>query len=71
MLSNDLYEEKLNLFKENEKPEVVLLIADDTERIKIVVAWANSAIRRRKRLSRLRSLDVRLRIRGQQHGHSL
>ncbi len=53
-MSNDLYEEKLNWFKQNEKPEVVLLIADDTERIKIVVAWTNTATRRKKKLTRLR-----------------
>jgi hypothetical protein len=43
-LSEDLYAEKLAHFKENEKPEVVLLIADDLDLIKIVVAWTNTPV---------------------------
>ena len=36
-----LYSEKLAWFKQNEKPEVVLVIADNVELIKIAVAWTN------------------------------
>jgi hypothetical protein len=38
---SDLFIEKLAWFKQNEKPEAVLLIADEPERIKIVIAWTN------------------------------
>ena len=37
----DLFMEKLNWFKLNEKPEVVLLIANSPELVKFVVAWTN------------------------------
>lgn len=37
----DLFIEKLNLFKRNEKPEAVLMISDNPEFIKIIVAWSN------------------------------
>jgi len=54
LLSEDLYAEKLAHFKENEKPEVVLLIADDLDLIKIVVAWTNTTVTRAEKLSPLR-----------------
>lgn len=38
-MTEDLYIEKLNWFKQNERPEVVLLLADNPDLIKIVVAW--------------------------------
>jgi len=53
-LSNDLYDEKLKHFKENEKPEVVLLIGDDPVLTKIVLAWTNTAVRRAGKLTPLR-----------------
>jgi hypothetical protein len=37
----NLYPEKLAWFKQNEKPEVVLLLADEPERFKLVIAWTN------------------------------
>jgi hypothetical protein len=33
------YDEKLVWFKEHERPEAVLVVADDTELTRIVVAW--------------------------------
>ena len=33
-MSNDLYNEKLNWFKRNEKPEAVLLVADNPDLVK-------------------------------------
>ena len=39
--NDNLYFEKLTWFKQNEKPEVVLLIANDPERVKFVIAWTN------------------------------
>jgi len=37
-MDEDLYVEKLDWFKQNERPEVVFLLADNPERIKIAVA---------------------------------
>jgi hypothetical protein len=37
----DLYSDKLNWFKQNERPEVVLLLADNPDLVKIVVAWTS------------------------------
>jgi hypothetical protein len=34
-----MFAEKLAYFKQNEKPEVVLLVADNPEFIKIIVTW--------------------------------
>jgi len=41
-----LFTETLAHFKRNEKPEVVLLIADNPELIRITVAWTNTAVTR-------------------------
>jgi len=49
----DVYTEKLAWFKQNEKPEAVLLIADNPELIKIVVAWTSLDVRRVDKLTRL------------------
>ena len=38
-MSEDIFTEKLAYFKQNEKPEVVLLVADNPEFIKIIVTW--------------------------------
>ena len=53
-MSEDSYAEKLAHFKDNEKPEVVLLIADDLDLIKIVVAWTNTTVTRAEKLGHLR-----------------
>lgn len=53
-MSGDLYAEKLAHFKQNEKPEVVLLIGDDLDLIKIIVAWTNTTVLRTKNLRPLR-----------------
>ena len=42
---NDLFTERLRRFKENENPEVVLLVADDPEFTKIVVGWTSLDVR--------------------------
>ena len=47
----DLHTEKLNWFKQNERPEVVLLLADNPDLIKIVVAWTNLDINRDGKLT--------------------
>ncbi|HOY64056.1 MAG: hypothetical protein BWY28_02285 [bacterium ADurb.Bin236] len=43
-MTEELYYEKLNWFKENEKPEVVLFITDNEPRTRIVIAWQNTKI---------------------------
>ncbi len=53
-MSEDLYVEKLAHFKENEKPEAVLLIADEPNLVKIVVSWTNTRVRCAQKLSCLR-----------------
>lgn len=50
-MNGDLYAEKLALFKLNERPEVVLLVACNPERIRIVIAWSNLDVRRSETLT--------------------
>lgn len=40
-MNKDLFAEKLDYFKKNERPEAVLQVANHPERIKIVIAWTN------------------------------
>jgi hypothetical protein len=40
-MNKDLYPEKLAWFKQNEKPEAVLVVADNPDLVKIVIAWTN------------------------------
>ena len=54
-MTKDLYAEKLACFKQNEKPEVVLLVADNLERIKLVIAWTTMHVKQTKKLSELGS----------------
>ena len=53
-MNEDLYAQKLAWFKQNERPEAVLLVADNPERIKIVVAWTNLEVKRADRLTEFR-----------------
>lgn len=53
-MSDALYTQKLGYFKENERPEAVLLIGDDLDLIKIVVAWTNTTVTRAEKLTPLR-----------------
>lgn len=48
-----LYTEKLNWFKQNEKPEAVLVIADSPELIKIIIAWTNLEVRHAAEMTEL------------------
>lgn len=50
-MGNDLFTEELRRFKQNENPEGVLLIADDSELTKIVVAWTSLDVQPVKKLS--------------------
>jgi hypothetical protein len=45
LMFESVFTEKLNWFKQNEKPEAVLVIADNPELIKIVIAWSNIEVR--------------------------
>ena len=45
-MSGDAFVEKLEWFKQNEKPEVVLLVADSPGLVKIIIAWTNTTVRR-------------------------
>jgi hypothetical protein len=40
-MDKDLYTEKITWFKQNEKPEAVLVVADNPDLIKIAIAWTN------------------------------
>lgn len=52
-MSEDIFTEKIEFFKQNEKPEVVLLIADSPELIKIIVTWAILDVRRAEKFTGL------------------
>ena len=45
-----VYREKLAEAKAGEKPEVVLLIADDLDLTKIVVAWTHTPVRQKEEI---------------------
>lgn len=49
----DPYAEHLLRFKENEKPEAVLMVADSPLLVKIVVAWTGMPVGRMRRLSQV------------------
>jgi hypothetical protein len=50
-MSEIMFAEKLAYFKQNEKPEVVLLVADNPELIKIIIAWTNISMERINKLT--------------------
>jgi hypothetical protein len=52
-MSENLFVEKLAWFKQNEKPEAVLVIADNHELIKIIVAWSNLEVKPADNLTNL------------------
>jgi hypothetical protein len=54
MKNNGLYYEKLNWFKEHEKPEVLLTVADNSKAIKAIIAWTNTNTRPANRIGILR-----------------
>ncbi len=45
MMSENLFTEKLAWFKQNEKPEAVLMIANNPELIRIIIAWSNLEVK--------------------------
>ena len=54
-MTDELYCEKLNWFKENEKPEIVLFITDSEPRTRIVIAWTNTKTSVSKEISPLKT----------------
>ena len=54
-MPENLFAEKLAHFKQNEKPEVVLVVAGNAELVKIAVAWTNLDVRCAENLSELNS----------------
>jgi len=52
-MSESLFTEKLTWFKQNEKPESVLVIADSPEVIKIIIAWSNLEVKSADKLTKL------------------
>ena len=44
-MDEHLYARKLADLKRNENPEAVLLVADDSDFMKIIVAWASLDVR--------------------------
>jgi len=51
---SETYTERLNRFKHNEKPEVVLLLADNPDGVKLILAWANTKVERHGSLTELK-----------------
>ncbi|MBI4287574.1 MAG: hypothetical protein HY671_03975 [Chloroflexi bacterium] len=52
-MSERIYVEKLAWFKQNEKPEAVLVVADNQELIRIIVAWTNLEVKHADGLTEL------------------
>ncbi|MBI4331420.1 MAG: hypothetical protein HY673_09085 [Chloroflexi bacterium] len=44
-MKDDRFSEKLAWFKQNERPETVLLVADNPDMVKIIVAWTSLEVR--------------------------
>jgi len=53
-VSEDVYSQKLAWFKQQEKPEAVLLVADNPELIKIIVGWTSLEVRCAEKLTELK-----------------
>jgi len=53
-MAEDIFVQKLEAFKQNEKPEIVLLVADNPELIKTIIAWTNTTVGRTEDVSSLR-----------------
>lgn len=53
------FTEKLDYFKQNEKPETVLLIADKPELIRIIITWTSLDIKQVEKLTELSSSSER------------
>jgi len=54
-MDKETYTTKLGWFKENERPEALLRVAQDPDLMKIVIAWGSTSPRVRPKLTQLRS----------------
>jgi hypothetical protein len=54
-VTDNLFREKLAWFKQNEKPEAVLVVADNPELIKIAIAWTNMKVDLKDKITGLSS----------------
>ncbi len=52
-MRKNIWQEKLSAFKENEQPEATLMIAGQTELMRIALAWKQTEVSRGRRLSKL------------------
>ena len=52
-MKKDRWTCQLGIFKEEENPEAVLLVADNAALMRIVVAWQNMRVERKQKLSKL------------------
>ena len=52
-MGEDLWTEKFAWFKQNEKPEAVLLVADNLELVKLIIAWTSLQVTRARKLTKL------------------
>ena len=52
-MSEDVFAKKLEAFKQDETPEVVLFLADNPDLVNIVVAWTNTTVGRSEDLTAL------------------
>jgi len=52
---NSIFNDKLDTLKQNERPEVVLMVADNQELIKLTIAWMVLDIHHNEELSELHS----------------
>ena len=49
-MRKNIWQEKLSAFKENEQPEATLMIAGQTELMRIALAWKQTEVSRGRRL---------------------
>ena len=54
-MSRSAYEEELKRFRQSERPEAVLLLANDKEYINMVVAWTSTSVKRKRRVGKRRT----------------
>lgn len=52
IVATDTFTQHLARFKQNERPEAVLVVADEPERIRIAIAWTNLDVRRADALTK-------------------
>ena len=53
-MRTNAWQEKLKVFKEDERPEAVLMVAGQGELMRIAVAWTHTEVTRARRLTRRR-----------------